>query len=158
MNVLFSPNVGQQRQFSAVALPDGTPQLCRVSRATTPPAESSALMTSPDVTVSSQANTTAWRAKQTARSNCSWPLSWSEECSTQTRFRSSGNSGRRGRLGRELIACVAGKNSYCDCCCFIQAVQVVVCLGITGGLCGSPLNRPNWLPFKPALTVLRRIR
>jgi hypothetical protein len=34
----------------------------------------------------------------------------------------------------------------------VQAVQVVVRLGITGRLCGSPLNRPNWLPFKPALT------
>jgi hypothetical protein len=37
--------------------------------------------------------------------------------------------------------------------CFFQtAVDAFVCPAAAGSLSGSHLNRPNWLPFKSALT------
>src|SRR6516162_4316280 len=47
-----------------------------------------------------------------------------------------------GKKTRPVTAVVSFKRSRLWCA-----------LGITGRLCGSPLNRPDWPPFKPALTI-----
>jgi len=49
-----------------------------------------------------------------------------------------------GKKTRPVTAVVSFKRSRLWCA-----------LGITGRLCGSPLNRPDWPPFKPALTHRR---
>jgi hypothetical protein len=47
-----------------------------------------------------------------------------------------------------------GKNQNHDCL-FLTAVDASVCPATTENLCGSYLNRPNWLTFKSALTLKR---
>ena len=107
--------------FSAVAFPDGTLQLCRVSPEPLLPPSQAPLRLHLMSPYRPRRILLRGRRSKRREATAPAPLSWSEECSTPTRFRSSGVSGRRGRLARELIACLAGKNSYCDCCCFVQA-------------------------------------
>src|ERR1700691_2578315 len=118
---------------------------------TIPPTGFTASTTSPNPKSSRQTTITACRERSTARTNFTWLSSRSGRTPNTAPIRSYAWSGRCGRSTHELEISGWEKARNHDCL-FLTAVDASVCSATTENLRGSHLNRPNWLPFKSALT------
>ena len=86
------------------------------------------------------------------RTNSTWLSSRSGGTPNTARIRSYASSGRRGRSAHELEI-VGGKQTRNRDCFFLTAVDAFVCPAIAQPPSWLIQNRPDWLPFKSALTL-----
>jgi hypothetical protein len=86
------------------------------------------------------------------RTNSTWLSSRSGGTPNTARIRSCASSGRRGRSAHELTI-LGGEQTRNRGCRFPTAAGAFVCPATIGQLSGSHPNRPDWLPFKSALTM-----
>ena len=110
--------------------------------------------TSPNPKPSRQTTITACRERSTARTNSTWLSSRSGGTPNTARIRSYASSGRRGRSAHELEI-VGGKQTRNRDCFFLTAVDAFVCPAIAQPPSWLIQNRPDWLPFKSALTAFQ---